>query len=155
MNELSQRPTDEEIASARTLAEALVNRADASPIHLHLSTDGQGIPDGEVMLSGHLSRLIRRTMTHVAEGHGVEIAPVQAELTVRQAAGLLGVEVASLVGAVDAGAIPCRRVGTSRRILTRDLIDYQTEQRQRRKEALDEMTRLSQEAGSYDEDPDA
>ena len=69
------------------------------------------------------------------------------ELTTRQAAELLQVSRTHLVQLLDDGRIPCRKVGTHRRVRAEDILAYRHETQSRRRKALDELTALDQELG--------
>ena len=83
----------------------------------------------------------------MAHGNGVALTPLHAELTARQAAGILQVSRTDLVQLLDDGHIPCRKVGAHRRVRARDLLDYRREPELRRLQALDELTAVDQELG--------
>lgn len=57
-------------------------------------------------------------------GCGFRIVPADDELTTEEAARLLGVSRPHLVRLVDRGEIPCRKVGSRRRIRASDLAVY-------------------------------
>ena len=50
-----------------------------------------------------------------------------------------------LVGLVESGELPFRKVGTHRRIMFKDLMEYRSRSQINRKAALDELTRQAQE----------
>ncbi len=89
--------------------------------------------------------LMARILAHMAAGQGVSVVPLHAELTTQQAADMLNVSRPFLVGLLDAGEIEYRLVGTHRRIKASSLIDYQRQDDARRRDAADELTKLSQE----------
>ena len=84
--------------------------------------------------------LLREILEHMAHGKGVAVTPLHAELTTRQAADLLQVSRTHLVQLVDEGRIPCRKVGSHRRVRAEDILAY-------RREALDELTARDQVLG--------
>ncbi|MDE0521650.1 MAG: helix-turn-helix domain-containing protein [Boseongicola sp.] len=92
-------------------------------------------------------RLLREILEHMAHGKGVALTPLHAELTTRQAAELLQVSRAHLVQLLDAGRIPCRKVGTHRRVRAEDILAWRRETELRRREALDELTARDQKLG--------
>ena len=52
-----------------------------------------------------------------------------------------------LVQLLDAGRIPCRKVGSHRRVRTDDILAWRRETELRRHEALDELTARDQKLG--------
>jgi excisionase family DNA binding protein len=73
------------------------------------------------------------------------------EMTTTQAAEFLDVSRPFVVKLVQRGVLPCRMVGKHRRIPTRALEEYREKMFREARAAADEMTRLAQEAGPYDE----
>ena len=92
-------------------------------------------------------RLLREILDRMAHGEGVALTPLHAELTTRQAAELLQVSRTHLVQLLDAGRIPCRKVGSHRRVRTEDVLAWRRETELRRREALDELTARDQKLG--------
>ena len=91
--------------------------------------------------------LLREILDWMAQGKGVTLTPLHAELTTRQAAELLQVSRTHLVQLLDAGRIPCRKVGSHRRVRTEDILAWRRETELRRREALDELTARDQKLG--------
>lgn len=83
----------------------------------------------------------------MANGQGVQIMPVNAELTTQQAADLLNVSRPYLIGLLERGEMDYRLVGRHRRIRFDTLMDYMRQDDLKRTAAADELTRLSQELG--------
>lgn len=84
----------------------------------------------------------------MANGQGVQIMPLDAELTTQQAADLLNVSRPYLIGLLERGEIEYRLVGRHRRIRFDALMEYMRQDDRRRRAAIDELTRLDQELGS-------
>jgi excisionase family DNA binding protein len=72
---------------------------------------------------------------------------IHAELTPQRAADLPKVSRTYVVSLLESGAIPYRRVGTRRRVLFEHLMVFKRAEDAKREEALDELTRRSQEIG--------
>ncbi len=70
-----------------------------------------------------------------------------ADLSLGQAAGVIGVSVAFLARQIDAGELPSCGEGDDRRIGAADLARYRQAMYDRRSRALDELSALSQELG--------
>lgn len=81
----------------------------------------------------------------MARGQGVQLIPLNAELTTQQAAEVLNVSRPYFIGLLERGEIPYRLVGRHRRIRFDALMDYLRQEDLRSKTAVDELTRLGQE----------
>lgn len=89
--------------------------------------------------------LIRSLLHEMAQGKTVACVAREAELTTQQAADLLGVSRPYLVERLDRGEIPCRKVGSHRRVQFGDVIAYKRRVDQQRIQALEELTAQAQE----------
>jgi excisionase family DNA binding protein len=87
-----------------------------------------------------------------ARGEGVVVGSLETLLTTSEAAAMLGVSRTYLVQLLDAGELPCEFRGTHRRIRLGELVKFSAVFRQRRRAAVDEVARVSREAGLYDGD---
>jgi excisionase family DNA binding protein len=84
-------------------------------------------------------------MSTMAEGNAFTVIPVHAALSTKQAADILNVSRPFLIGLLEQKAIPFHMVGSHRRVLLRDLMDYRAKIDKRRAECLNELARISQE----------
>jgi excisionase family DNA binding protein len=95
-------------------------------------------------------RLFAAVVHELALGRAITVAPVHAELTTQQAAGLLNVSRPFLVNLLESGAMPFHRVGTHRRVRLEDVMAYRRARSEKRRTALAEMAREAQELGLYE-----
>ena len=136
-------PSDRDAALANRAArklEALIDETKPVPARFGASAETVDIPTTAV-------RLLKEILNQMAHGNGVVLTPLHAQLTTRQAAALLQVSRTHLVQLLDAGRIPCRKVGAHRRIHAEDILAYRRETESRRREALDALTARDQDLG--------
>ncbi len=93
--------------------------------------------------------MLAQVLGLLAQGRGVQIFPKDAELTTQQAADLLNVSRPYLIGLLEAGQIPFRKVGRHRRITVEALMEYKRQDDLQRRAAADALADLSQELDLY------
>ncbi len=87
----------------------------------------------------------------MAQGLTIMLVPQGKELTTQQAADILHVSRPHLVKLLEQGEMPYHHAGTHRRIKIEDVLAYRAKRNARRREQLDELTRLSEELpGGYE-----
>jgi excisionase family DNA binding protein len=92
-------------------------------------------------------RLLSDILTEMAKGNAVTFIPVHAELTTQQAADYLNVSRPYLIDLLEKGIISFHKVGTHRRILFKDLVEYKTQIDKKRLQALEALSQVDQELG--------
>jgi excisionase family DNA binding protein len=105
-------------------------------------------PDGvERELPQELFEVLEQVATALANGNGVTVAPYGMLLTTQEAADFLGVSRPTLVKLLDTKQIAHEMRGRHRRVMLRDLVDYQERSRVERRETLLELARSGQRDG--------
>lgn len=89
--------------------------------------------------------LLAMILSSMAQGKAVSLVPADSELSTQQAADLLHVSRPHLVKLLEAGSIPFKKVGTHRRILVEDVLQYQDRQKGVRNEQLQFLTGQAQD----------
>ena len=84
-------------------------------------------------------------LEHLAEGREVTVSAQPVEFSTQQAAEFLRVSRPFLVGLLEKGEIPFRKVGTHRRVLFADLQSYKERIDRRRLKTLEELAAQAQE----------
>lgn len=135
-------PTEEEARLAQELSRQLAERLpSARAVRLQVE-DGD---DGDALVVPRSAvRLLFHILTEMASGNAVTLIPIHAELTTQQSADLLNVSRPFLVKLLDEGQIPCRKVGTHRRVLFRDVLAYKRKVDAERLKALEELAAQAQ-----------
>jgi len=163
MRSHASQDTDEQIRRMTPVAVAPEERAEVAALFrlLHASAgsgrrrtaqcrlvgpSGDAIPIPEAVF-----RVLERVAEVLARGDSLTIVPVGKELTTQQAADLLNVSRQYLVRLLEDGRIPYTRTGKHRRLRIEDVLTFKEQRDRERGAALDELTRISQEIGGYDE----
>lgn len=111
---------------------------------------GQGAQAVRITLTPLVAQLLQASVQELGEGHTVALVATEQALTPAAAARLLGISRPHLVNALlHTGQLPSRLEGTHHRIALKDVLAYQAE-RDRRHDAADALTRLTEELELYD-----
>ena len=92
-------------------------------------------------------RLLNSILAEMAKGDAVALIPVHAELSTQQAAQILNVSRPFLIEQLEKGVISYRKVGTHRRVMFKDLMEYKQTMDRNRLNALEELSAIDQELG--------
>jgi excisionase family DNA binding protein len=130
--------------SSRRLAKLVATRR-KKPLKVRIEPDGG--TEETVSIPASAFRLLADILTEMARGNAVTLIPIHAELTTQQAADLINVSRPFLVEQLEKGIIPYRKVGTHRRILFKDLMQYKQMIDAKRLKALEELSALDQKLG--------
>jgi excisionase family DNA binding protein len=119
---------------------------DLGPLTLQV----EGEDGATISLPGATAGLLLDLLSDLAEGRSVSVSDADEELTTREAAELLNVSRPHLTKLLKEGEIPSHKVGSHYRVYRRDVLAYKTRHQEHSEEAMQELTRLSQELGLYD-----
>lgn len=136
-------PTPDEVEQAKESSRKLSKYADADRVQLSLR--GSNGEADDLVLPGHILQLMLDVLSEISKGNAINLMPIHQELTTQQAAEFLNVSRPYLVGLLEGGLIPFRKVGSHRRVLFNDLVSYKESEDQKRSQILDELAALSQE----------
>ena len=98
-----------------------------------------------VRLPAPVGELLMEILEDMAAGSAVAVLRGDAELTTQQAADFLNVSRPFLVGLLEGGTVPFRKVGTHRRVRFEDLRHYKDRTDDARRKVLDELAADAQE----------
>ena len=135
-------------AEARPLVDALAQATG----DLTLTVSGEGEATGAIRISAPALRFLFAALSEIASGKGVSLLPLDEEVTTQQAADLLNVSRPYLVGLLEKGEMPFRKVGNQRRVRLPEVLAYKARTDIGRRAALRELAQLGQEMGAgYEE----
>lgn len=139
-------PEGEAVIAAAT-ADALERHAskDATCLRMQVTQAGREVTMLDVPASA--IPLITAVLRELGAGKAVTVLGDDAEITTQEAADLLNVSRPYLVGLIEKGELPARKIGPRRRLLLADVLRYRTETKAKRREALRDLAALDQELG--------
>lgn len=137
-------------SAARAISEILPRKRTATS---RVTIIPEGDPSRRIVVPAPAFELLVAILAEMANGNGVTVMPVHAELTTQQAANFLNVSRPYLVKLLEENKIPFRKVGTRRRVQLADLIAYKAKDDARHEKALAALVAQAQEEGfGYDKD---
>jgi len=145
LHNVVQLPTEQEVEEAKLSSRTLSKYADADRVQL--SIKGSNNESDELVLPGHALQLLLDVLSEMSRGNAISIMPIHAELSTQDAANILNVSRPFLVGLLEKGVIDFHKVGTHRRVLAKDVIEYKQKTDVERMTALDKLTEESQKLG--------
>ena len=81
----------------------------------------------------------------MAEGKTVSIGPSDSELSTQQAADMINVSRPHLIKLLESKQIPFKKVGSHRRVLLMDIMEYQDQIVKQREDQLDFLSNQAQD----------
>lgn len=89
-------------------------------------------------------KLLNSIISNMAQGKSIALMPTDAEITTQQAAEILNVSRPHVIKLLEKGEIPYRKVGSHRRILLQDILEYESKFRSDRRKKLDYLAKEAQ-----------
>lgn len=136
-------PTPEAIRAAEGALRSLGSHEPAGVV-LRVRENGGAV---EVDLPREVVPLLVEILGQMANGNGVRVVPLHAELTPSQAADLLNVSERYLVGLLESGALASHELGGHQRVKLGDMLAYKRVRDAERADALREMADEAQRLG--------
>jgi len=138
-------PTQPEMEEAKISSRMLSKYADADRVQMTLkASNGQA---DDLVLPGPVLQMLLDILSEMARGNAISLMPIHHELSTQEAANLLNVSRPHLVGLLEKGNLPFRKVGSHRRVQAKDVLEYKARIDQLRVATLNELTDFSQEQG--------
>ncbi len=141
---LIKLPTQQESEQAKDSSRVLAKYIANGRLQVSIKTDNA---QEELILPNYAIDLLLNVLTEMAKGNAITLMPIHAELTTQQAAEHLNVSRPHLISLLEKGDIPFHKIGSHRRVLAKDLVDYKQKLQAQRLQSLNELTVLSQTLG--------
>lgn len=135
-------PTPAEVEQAKASSRTLSKYADVERVQLALR--GCNGESDDLVLPGHVLQILLDVLSEISKGNAISLIPHHQEVSTQEAASLLNVSRPFLVGLLEKGEIPFRKVGAHRRVLLKDVLEYKKQCDHQRADALDELAAFSQ-----------
>ena len=116
-----------------------------------METDDMGIKlniegsEEKVTIPKKAISLLVTILSHMADGKSITVIPSASEISTQHAADILNVSRPHLVKLLEKGEIPFRKVGSHRRVLLQDLVEYNTKIAKTREEQLKQLVEQAQQ----------
>ncbi len=141
--------SDQEAEMAKVAQRCLMATLDHSKARRIALVDENGnITDAPVLeLPPQALRFFADLLGMMARQQPIVLMPQKHELTTQEAAAYLNVSRPFVVKEIEAGRLPCRKVGRHRRVELHELQRYVQVQQRASEEALQELADMAQESG--------
>ncbi len=137
LKNLTVKPTTETIAVAKAYRSAL-RHVGHGRVKIHASGT-----KAEITLPMGVAKMLGSMLTALGDGKSIRLTVDDGEVTTVEAAKKLGVSRPFIITQIEAGRLPCRMVGSHRRIRIIDLEAF-AQRMQRTNKALQELTDQAQ-----------
>jgi excisionase family DNA binding protein len=145
----SINPGDVDTEIAERAARRITEYLDGHPDDDLIEALGEVGTEDALVIPRATAVMFAQILGLLAQGHGVQIIPKEAELSTQQAADALNVSRPFLIGLLESGRIPFRKVGRHRRIRFEDLMGYKRQDDLGRRVAADKLAELSEDLDLY------
>ena len=139
-----ETPEDQEMA--RTAQQCIMRALDCSRA-ASIKIVANGDSGTAMELPPAALRVIGQLLGLMSQGKPVTFVPADHELSTVEAARLLNVSRPFVIKEIEGGRLPCRMVGSHRRITMTDLETYRQKMRESQESALDAMAKNADELG--------
>jgi excisionase family DNA binding protein len=113
---------------------------------VQLSLRGCNGESDDLVLPGNVLQILLDVLSEMSKGNAISLIPHHQEVSTQEAANLLSVSRPYLVGLLEKGGMPFRKVVAHRRVLLwTDVVAYKEKTDQLRTRALDKLAAVSQE----------
>ena len=89
-------------------------------------------------------KLLTSILSNMAEGKSIALLPTEAEISTQQAAEILNVSRPHVIKLLEKGDIPYKKVGSHRRILLQDILEYESKFKKKRRKQLNKLASEAQ-----------
>ena len=108
-------------------------------------------PQGERMeLPESIYRMLEDIIRHMKAGRAITLVPQKQQLTTQSTANMLGCSRPHVIKLLEAGKIPFQKVGQHRRVLLKDVLEFQNKRDAERRNALNELAQKEFEQRAYE-----
>jgi excisionase family DNA binding protein len=145
-------PSVEEIDAARTAARQFSKLDHGVAISFTPETADAEAKVEPITIPANIFRTIIKMLVEMGNGNAVAVVPVSAELTTQQSADLLNVSRPHLIKLLNDQELPYRMVGTHRKLLAREVLNYREKTGAKRRSALTSMVAMDEEFGLLDDE---
>jgi len=84
-------------------------------------------------------KLLTTILTNMADGKSIALMPTDEEISTQQAAEILNVSRPHVIKLLEKGDIPYKKVGSHRRILLQDILEYESKFKKKRRKQLNKL----------------